>query len=266
MIFYSTFQYSYLWLPLIGLAVGLLASMIGGGGGFFFPPALIIFFQVPAHIAVATSLAATLPICFTGAIGHYRYGNLDINTGLAFGFAGIMGAIAGASVAGFLTSEQLKNSFGIYSILLALLIMFNSRTSNQNGREEINMSLILQLFRRIPKGSFYGFAGGVISGTFGTSGTTPVIAGLLAVKLPLKMVAGTSLMIIFINTISALAGHLFMGVIDLTLVWFLTAGAVLGAIAGPKLTKGIKIANKENLIKQSYAYLILALGIILIIA
>ncbi len=263
MIYHSAFEYSYLWLPLLGLVIGLLASVIGGGGGFFFPPLLILFFKVPAQIAVATSLAATLPICIVGAAVHYRNGNLDLNTGLVFGIAGILGALGGASVTGLLTPDQLKTTFGVYSILLAILIIMNQRKEKKDKKSK-DKSIRSKVLKWIPRGSFYGFAGGAITGTFGTSGTAPVLAGLFAIKLPLKMVAGTSLMIIFINTVSALAGHLVLGVIDLTLVWFLTAGTVAGSIAGPKLTTGIKIGNREGFIKQTFAFIVLAFGIILI--
>jgi len=35
MIFYSSFKYSYRWLPLLVIVIRVLASMIGGGWGFF---------------------------------------------------------------------------------------------------------------------------------------------------------------------------------------------------------------------------------------
>ncbi len=264
MIISSSFQYSYLWLPLIGFVVGLLATMIGGGGGFFFPPALILFFQTPAHVAVATSLAATLPICFTGAIGHYRNGNIDLRIGMVFGIAGIMGAFAGASVTGLMSPDQLKTGFGIYSLLLGLLLIFNSRFRSVNNTPVSKRNIFSVAFSKIPKGSFYGFAGGMISGTFGTSGTAPVLAGLFAIKMPIKLVAGTSLMILFLNTLAALTGHLVMGEIDFTLVWLLTSGAVLGSIAGPRVTKGWDIGKREGAIKHSFAIIVIVFGLIMI--
>ncbi len=264
MIFHSPFQYSYLWLPLIGFTIGLLASMTGGGGGFFFPPVLILLFKVPAHIAVATSLAATLPICFVGAMGYYRKGSLDVRTGITFGIAGITGALAGASVTGLLTAGQLETTFGIYAILLGLLMIFNNLKDKKNLRT-VKKTPGIKIPGIITRGPLYGFAGGVISGTFGISGTTPVLAGLLAIRLPLKLVAGTSLMIVFINTVSALTGHLFIGIIDLTVVWFLTAGAVIGAFSGPKLLAGVDLEKIEGSVRQSFAYLVLAFGTIIII-
>jgi uncharacterized membrane protein YfcA len=46
-------------------------------------------------------------------------------------------------------------------------------------------------------------------------------------------VAGTSLFVVLINTFSALAGHVLIGEIDLTLVVFLASGSILGALFGP---------------------------------
>ncbi len=265
MVFHSPFEYSYLWLPLIGFIVGMLASMIGGGGGFFFPPLLIMLFKVPAQIAVATSLAATIPICIIGAAGHYRLGNLDWRTGLTLGLAGIFGALAGATVTGWLSPDQLKRSFGAYSFILGLLVIFRKSESIKKSAANKG-SMIKRLFNRIPKGSFYGFAGGVITGTFGTSGTAPVLAGLFAIKMPVKLIAGTSLMIIFINTISGLAGHLVLGVVDLTLVWFLTSGTVVGAVMGPLLTSGLKPARNEGAIRKIFAFIMIGFGIIMILS
>ncbi len=263
MVFYSPFEYYYLWLPLIGFIVGMLASMIGGGGGFFFPPVLIVFFNVPAHTAVATSLAATLPICLIGAAGHYRLGNIDVRTGLVFGIAGIIGAVAGASVTGWLSPEQLGKAFGIYALILGVVILFAGGKRDEHTGSSMG-NIFSRLFGFIPKGSFYGFAGGVITGTFGTSGTAPVLAGLFAIKLPVKLIAGTSLMVIFMNTVSGFAGHLVLGMIDLTMVWLLTAGTIVGALAGPLITAGFKPGRHEITVRRVFAILILLFGIIML--
>lgn len=264
MVFHSAFEYSYLWLPLVGFIIGLLAAIIGGGGGFFFPPILILFFKVDAQIAVATSLAATLPICVVGAIGHYRHKNIDVRMGLIFGAAGILGALLGASLTGLMTAETLKTTFGIYSILLAFLMIYNNyrdKKAKAKGKETPNGLTA----GRISRGSFYGFVGGLITGTFGTSGTAPVLAGLFALGMPLKLVVGTSLMVIFINTVSALGAHFLVGQIDMTLVYFLAGGAMIGAFIGTRFLANIKIGRTEGSVKYSYAFAIAFFGIIMII-
>lgn len=93
-----------------------------------------------------------------------------------------------------------------------------------------------------------------------------MLAGLVAMNTPLRLVVGTSLAVVFINTVSALGGHALLGEIDLTLVLFLTAGTVAGAAAGPRLLGKIKLERSEGNIRQWFALIILIFGLILIFA
>jgi uncharacterized protein len=263
MIFHSSFETIYLWLPLIGFTIGFFASVIGSGGGFFFLPSLIIIYNVPAQTAVATSLAATLPICIVGSIGHYRNSHIHMRLGLIFALAGIIGSVAGAGISNMVTPGQLKFGFGIYSVFIALQIIISDwkRKKAQNKGMEVPEMSGRKKFR---KGSSYGFMAGMVTGTFGTSGAAPVLAGLLSMKIPLKVVAGTSLMIITVTTFTALGAHFLIGRIDLTLVWFLTSGAVVGAFTGPRFLAGIKTDNAETPARRWYAMVLLIFGILLI--
>ncbi|MGC9471400.1 MAG: sulfite exporter TauE/SafE family protein [Bacteroidales bacterium] len=265
MIFHSPFECSYLWLPLIGFLVGLFGTMIGGGGGFFFLPVLTLLFHVPAHTAVATSLAATLPICLVGTAGHYRNGNLYPKIGLVFALAGLLGALTGAGTTKFLTSGQLKTGFGIYSILIALHLWISYRNNLNLKTTEARGNDYLDL-KNISKGTLFGFLAGFITGTFGTSGTAPVLAGLFSIHIPVKWAIGTSLMIVLVNTLFALGAHFLVGEIDLTMVYFLTAGALIGAFSGPKILSGIHLNRMEESIRKWYALAIIVFGILMILS
>ncbi|MFW6371789.1 MAG: sulfite exporter TauE/SafE family protein [Bacteroidota bacterium] len=263
MIFHSSIENSYLWLPLIGFTIGFFASVIGSGGGFFFLPALILLYNVPAQTAVATSLAATLPICIVGSIGHFRSNHIYLRIGLIFALAGIFGAVAGAGLSNLLTSGQLKTGFGIYSLFIALQILISTyriKKFNKTGAELPGMSGS----KKKRRGSYYGFMAGMVTGTFGTSGAAPVLAGLLSMHIPLKVVAGTSLMIITVTTFAALSTHFLIGKIDLTLVGLLTSGAVIGAFTGPRFLAGIKTDRVESPARVWYAVGLLIFGTLLI--
>ncbi len=263
MLFYSEFQYTYLWLPLAGFIIGMIATMVGSGGGFFFPLLLILFFQIPAHIAVATSLAASLPLCIAGSTGHYRRGNINLHLGFIFGAAGILGALSGAFFTRLMQPATLKILFGIYSVVLAMIIFYTSMKDRkkERGANPAGKSATERIF----KSSFFGYVGGAISGTFGTSGAAPVMAGMFALNTPVKKVAGTSLLVVLINTLAAFAGHFLLGEVDLTLVLMLTAGSVLGALLGPRLLVAIRPEKSENLIRRIFAIIIIISGILLII-
>jgi hypothetical protein len=266
MIFHSSFEYIDLWLPLVGFLVGLIGTLIGGGGGgFFFIPILTILFGAPAQVAVATSLAATLPICIIGSIGHYRNDNVDVRLGLIMAGAGILGALGGAGFTSLITHKQLIICYGSYAILIALLMIrsiWNKKKDEANGVEKSEDSK----FKQVAKGTFFGLVAGVITATFGTTGATPAQAGLLAMRKPVKVVIGTSLMVVMANTTSALGAHFLVGEIDLTLVYFLTAGTILGALVGPKLLKGAKLERIDGPIRLWYALGMILFGIVMIIS
>ncbi|NCB19444.1 MAG: sulfite exporter TauE/SafE family protein [Bacteroidia bacterium] len=265
MISHSIFEYSYLWLPLIGFLVGFFGALIGGGGGFFFLPVLILFFDVPAQVAVPTSLAATIPICLAGSFGHYRKRNLDIKTGIVFMAAGFFGALSGATVTSLVTEQQLKMSFGVYSIFLALQMLFNLYKEKKASKKGVVIAPLSKTGRYV-RGVSYGFLSGVVTGTFGTSGIAPVMAGMFAMKMPLRLVIGTSLMVIFGNTVAALSAHFLVGTIDLTLVYFLTAGTIAGALLGPGFLSGISVERAESSVRGWYALGMIVFGVFMIFA
>jgi len=264
MIQFSSIEPLYYILPIIGLIIGLFGTVLGGGGGFFFLPILTLIFKVPAQTAVITSLVATLPICFFGSIGHYRKKNIDFSLTKIFSIAGILGAFVGAYITNLISSGTLKIAFGFYSLLLSLNMAVS--TNRKRKEKESGKIIVLSKFDKITKGSFFGFFAGLITGTFGTSGTAPILSGLFSMKITLKKIIGTSLLIVLVNTIFAIGAHFIMGKIDLTLVLFLTLGSAIGAILGPKILSGIKTDNSENKIRYIYAGVMAALGIIMIIA
>ena len=262
MIEFSEIQNIYFLLPLLGLVIGLLGTMTGGGGGFFFIPILTLIIGVPAQTAVTTSLAATLPICIVGSLGHYRKNHIDFRVATLFIITGIIGAFIGAKITSKISNVALKTAFGIYSILIALYIVYSAgKGISEEGKKEKITSL---KNHRTFKGSSFGFAAGLITGTFGTSGTAPVLAGLLSIGIPFKMVIGTSLLTVLVNTIFATGAHLLIGKIDLTLVCFLTAGSTIGALLGPKLIHTIQLNKSENQVRYWYAAIMLGLGILMI--
>lgn len=265
MIIHSAFENSYLWLPAVGFVVGLLASGIGAGGGLFYLLSLLLLFDVPSPVAVSTSLAATLPISVVGSVGHFRYGHIHLQLALVFAISGIAGAWLGAKITNIISTETLKTGFGIYAILLAAQMLYNNRkfkktkATNENNDQEVDR-------KKITKGAGFGALAGLITGAFGTGGAAPVLAGLFALQLPVKLVVGTSLLVVLANTVFGLMAHAVVGKIDLTLVYFLGSGAVAGAILGPFVLSKIKLGGTGNKMQFWYAVGLVAIGILMIVA
>jgi uncharacterized membrane protein YfcA len=264
MIFHSSFEYIYLWLPLLGFVVGFFGSFTGGGGGFVFIPLLTLLFGVEAHVAIGSSLAATLPICLAGAYGHYKKKNLDIRMGLVFAAGGILGAITGASLTRLLTGHQLRVCFGVYSILIALTMYIGQRKDRKRENNGDGPRTFTPA-GKYARGSGFGILSGMITAGFGTSGSAPILAGLMSLRMPLKLVLGTSLFVVFFNTCSALGAHLLVGKVDLTLVLFLACGSIIGALLGPRFLARLKVDKAEGQVRVWYATVMVVSGILMIV-
>ena len=262
MIEYSKIEYIYYLLPIVGFIVGLFGTVLGGGGGFVFLPVLILMLGIPTQSAVVTTLVATLPIGMVGSVGHYRKQNIHLSVAGIFAIAGLVGAIIGVVITSHITSVQLRKGFGAYSALIAMNIFYT--TYLQKKRVADDNSLKLTKTGRITRGSFFGMTAGIITGTFGTSGTAPIMAGLFSLRIPLKLVIGTSLLVVLTNTLFAIGAHLLVAKVDLTVVLFLTSGSVFGAFLGPRILSNLKTDHSEGKIKYVYAGIIFLIGILMI--
>lgn len=266
MIFHSSFENAYLWLPLIGFLVGLISTMIGGGGGgFFFIPVLVFLLGVPAHVAVTTSLAATLPICLVGSVSCYRKGLVDLPLGMLMSAGGIIGAIGGASFTSLITHQQLIMLYGLYSIILSVIVLRGIRAEKRDRTSGVDTIPDTKV-QRFVKGTMFGLLAGVITSSSGATGATPIQAGLFAMRKPVKTVIGTSLVVVLVNAVSALAAHFVVGMIDLTLVGFLTAGTVTGALIGPKVIKEARLEHVDGPIRFWFAIGMILFGIAIVIS
>lgn len=269
LIFSSPIEPVYYLLPLVGLIIGFFGTIIGGGGGFFFLPVLILIVGAPMHTAVITSLVAALPVSAAGGMAYYRRGYVDMSKGMVFIVAGIVGAFAGTYLGAALSERPLKMAFGIYAVLIAVHLAWitsknepvtkavTDRRSSSN-RVDGNYKV---------RGSFFGFFAGVITGSFGTSGTAPVLVGLFSMNLATKVVIGTSLLVAFTNTFFAVGAHFLVGSIDLTLVGFLTAGSLIGALVGPRVLSNMGAKHTDNPgVRYTYALVMVIIGVLMIIA
>lgn len=107
----------------VGAAAGFTSALLGVGGGIIMVPAMILLFHTEAHRAVATSLAAMLPIIGTGLIRHYGFGNVDARMALILAAGGVLGAWLGAGLAARLPGQVLQRIFGALLLAVALRML-----------------------------------------------------------------------------------------------------------------------------------------------
>ena len=173
--------------PLLGVAAGLIAGLLGLGGGIIVVPVLIFTFDllniadnVATHMAVGTSLATIVITSFGSVRQHHAKGAVrwDIFRYLAIGL--VIGALAGAEVADWMDGRVLQMLFGIFAIAIALQMVAGFRPNP--GRD-------------VPGRFGLGVAGvviGLASAIFGIGGGSLTVPYLTWCNLKMQHAVGTS--------------------------------------------------------------------------
>ncbi len=172
---------------LTGLLSGLLAGLFGVGGGVIMVPALILLFGhlgiggdwVP-HLAVGTSLATIVGTGAASTLAHQRRGGVcwDLVAALAPGI--VLGAWAGAALAGVLPELWLKRLFAGFLTYVGLRMLIPARPSTP---------------RPLPgRGGLWAVGGGIgaLSSLVGIGGGTLTVPFLSRCGIGLRQAVGTS--------------------------------------------------------------------------
>jgi uncharacterized protein len=104
---------------LLGAAAGVISAMFGVGGGLIFVPTLI-FLGKSTHVAVATSLAAMVPVILMGSWRQTRYGSVRWREAIVVGIASLPTAKIGQVVASSLSNDDLRRLFALLLLLTAV--------------------------------------------------------------------------------------------------------------------------------------------------
>ena len=107
-------------LLLTGTATGFVSGMMGVGGGSIMIPAMVILAGMPQHLAQGTSLLAMVPVGVTGALTHYRLGNVHLHLAAGLALGAIAGGFLGGTVAHLLPDFTLKLIFACIGIWMGV--------------------------------------------------------------------------------------------------------------------------------------------------
>ncbi|TRD21598.1 sulfite exporter TauE/SafE family protein [Palleronia caenipelagi] len=102
---------------LVGVAVGVLAAIMGVGGGFIMLPAMIYLLGMPTKVVVGTSLFQIIFVtAFTTLMHAITNQTVDMLLAIILILGGVVGAQVGTRLGSKLKAEQLR-------IILALIVL-----------------------------------------------------------------------------------------------------------------------------------------------
>lgn len=250
-------------LPVGGLVIGILISLMGGGGGIFYVGMLTGLFSIPMDQAVSISLATIIPTTLAASISHYKSGNVKLKTGFILVSGGIFGVVAGSYIVTIIPLKILRIIFGVFLLFMgAKMILPKNSTKNkdndeiENNEEEKRASRIFVI-----KGLFFGLAGGLMSGMLGVSGTPPILAGLYNLGLSSLEVVGTSVMVLFFIAVTGVITHSAFGTMNWMLVFLLASGTITGAIIGPLISRHISKRTLDKFYGPFFSIFIILMAI-----
>jgi uncharacterized protein len=110
---------------LLGGLAGTLSAFFGVGGGIVFVPTLI-FLGHSTHVAVATSLAAMLPVIGVGAWRQTGYGSVRWRDAIVVGVASLPTAKLGEVLATSISNTVLRRLFAGVLVLVAIQLGYRA--------------------------------------------------------------------------------------------------------------------------------------------
>jgi uncharacterized membrane protein YfcA len=232
-----------------GLLIGLSLGALGGGGSILTVPALVYLLRQQPHAATTGSLLIVGITALAGMAAHWRGGRVRPVQGITFGVLGIAGSYAGTRLSASIGPDLLLTLFAVL-MLAAAAAMLRRRAPAGKSPPAI---------QPVPSGGPRGGVAarkairvaaaatgvGLLTGFFGVGGGFVIVPALvLALGFEMPAAVGTSLLVIAVNSASALAARLGGGVsLDWPLLGVFILAALAGALAGNRIASRVSAAR-----------------------
>jgi len=242
----------------------------------------LIFLGVPPAYAVANEANNILATSVSGSTTHYLKNTLDYKMGFMIVIGGAIGTLLGIYTFSYFKGiGKIDTVISLaYMYILAIigtLMLVESLGEIDNSRKNALIKKKLHvhywihglpLRMRFPKSKLYesiftpiiiGLMVGFIAAIMGIGGAFILVPAMIyIIKMPTKLVPGTSLFVtIFVSVIVTFLHAFNYGSIDLVLVLLLVVGSIIGVQSGQKLGEKINSSGLKALL----AILLLAVGI-----
>lgn len=249
----------------VGLLIGLSLGALGGGGSILAVPALVYLFGQDSRAATTGSLLIVGVTSLIGMIPHRRAGRVSLAKGLVFGTLGVAGSYLGSRLSTTVPQDVLLAGFSVLMAVVAALMTSRRRKQARSG--SAGDSLVGEspapVLRWRPTGTcdcsraaklvLTASGVGLLTGFFGVGGGFVVVPALvLALGLPMPLAVGTSLLVIAVNSFTAL---LFRAGQAVTLDWWVIGGFTLSAVIGSLL--GSRVVSRVSPARLNLAFTVL---------
>lgn len=263
---------------LAGLAIGLTLGAMGGGGAIITVPVLVYLIGQSPTEATTGSLAVVGVAAAVSVVAHHRAAQVRWVPGLTFAIVGTVGTFVGARLSAHVAPNVLLLSFALLLLVVAALTLRRMRRTGStpgdlsvDGSEEgpvdepdwggdvpARWGGSLD-WPRVGRVLLTAIGVGALTGFFGVGGGFAVVPALVIVLgFSMREAAGTSLLVIAVNSATALASRLGSGIsLDWLVLSVLTAAAVAGGLVGARVAGRVS----QALLAKAFAALLVAVAL-----
>ncbi|MFJ3798791.1 sulfite exporter TauE/SafE family protein [Streptomyces sp. NPDC090088] len=257
-----------------GAVTGLALGALGGGGSVLAVPALIYLLGFTPAAATTASLVVVTLTSATALVAHAREGAVRWRAGAVFAAAGIVPAAIGGAVSRLLPAALLTGAFALLAGAAALRMLrpptegagaagaaeparpaasaasaasAEATTLTTSARSTAPTDAPVPV--RVSRVAGAGAGLGVVTGVLGVGGGFLAVPSLVnVVGLRMRAAIGTSLLVITINSLTALAARAgAQAPVDWSAVGPFAAAAVLGAWDGKRLAARLSAGTLQRL-------------------
>ncbi|MDX3758462.1 sulfite exporter TauE/SafE family protein [Streptomyces mirabilis] len=234
-----------------GAVIGLALGALGGGGSVLAVPALIYLLGFTPVAATTASLVIVAVTSATAMSAHARDGNVRWRTGLLFAAAGIGPAMLGGALAGRIPAAALTAAFAVVAGAAALRMLRTRRHADT------------MVPVRPGRAAAAGAGLGAVTGVLGVGGgflAVPALVSVLGMRM--RNAVGTSLLVITVNSLAALAARAgTVDGLDWAVVGPFAGAAILGAWDGKRLATKVSGGTLQRI----FALVLLAVAAFMLI-
>jgi hypothetical protein len=230
---------------LAGAFIGAVLGFVGAGGAMLSMPILIYLFNFTPHHASTAALAIVFLAAAAGAIPKFRSRDVLIREALTIWSLGLVTNLGGSFLSRHLSDKTITAGFSLLLILAGTSMLINPKKGDQ---KRIPLSILV----------LFSLALGLMTGVFGVGGgflAIPIL--VLFFRTPQNKAAGTSLVIIAANSLTAfLAHHSAWNEIN----WPIPVAIAITAVIISSFASHKSAKVDEALLRKSFAVLLFVLA------
>ena len=229
-----------------GSLIGFLLAVLGAGGSILLLPLLVSGAALSTREAVPLSLLVVTLLAL-GNLGPYlRRRQVAPKPALILGLPALAGSWIGGSLvkAGYIAEPVQLGLFAAAALLASWLLSRRKAGSSATERSSSGSPLAL---------AFQGLLVGLLTGIAGVGGGFAIVPALvLLAGLPMPLASGTSLLLIAINSLVAMAALGHWPAASLPLMLPLVGGGFGGALVGQRLAPHLS----DHLLRRGFSALL----------